>query len=209
MGRRIFVTGIGTDVGKTVASAILCEALRADYWKPIQAGSLECTDSDTVRSLISNSETKFHAEAYRLIEARSPHAAAESEGVTISLKNIIVPETDRDLIIEGAGGVMVPLAKGVLVRDLIAKVNGEVVVVSRNYLGSINHTLLTLEALSNASLSVIGILFNGAPTPASESFITQHTNIPILGHIREEERFTPAIVSGYARAIAPNLRKTL
>jgi dethiobiotin synthetase len=196
--RGYFVSGIGTDVGKTVVSAILVEALKADYWKPVQAGGLGFTDSDVVRSLISNPKSVLHSEAYRLSAPMSPHAAANIDGVQISLDKLKLPESSRLIIVEGAGGVMVPLAKNLLVRDLITKLGLPVVVVSRNYLGSINHTLLTVEALRGKNIKIAGIIFNGERNEETESFILEHTGVPLLGKIGIEEMIDQSTVSKYA-----------
>ena len=186
----LFVTGIGTDVGKTVAAALLTRALRADYWKPVQAGTAPATDGGTVAALVPGAVC--HPEAYRLALPASPHAAAAAEGLTLTLEHILAarPRTTNRLIIEGAGGVLVPLAPGLLLVDLIAALNVPVVVVSRNYLGSINHTLLTVEALRARHIPIAGLIFNGPPTPATEGFIEQHTNLPVLLRIPEMEEVT-------------------
>jgi len=200
--RTYFVTGIGTEVGKTITSAILVEAMHADYWKPIQAGDLNETDTEKVKRLISNIETIFHPEAFRLNTAASPHIAALIDNVTINIDNIILPNTKSSLIIEGAGGVMVPLnEKGDLMIDLIKKLNAEVILVSKNYLGSINHTLLTVEALKNKQIKIKGIIFNGKPKPSSEQFILKHTGLKCLGNIEEEKLFTKQMIARYAKTI--------
>ncbi|EJF09252.1 dethiobiotin synthase [Pontibacter sp. BAB1700] len=173
--KRYFVTGIGTDVGKTVAAAILTEALQADYWKPVQAGGLDFTDTDTVKSLISNEKSVFHPEAYRLKMAASPHKAAAAEGIEIDVHGLELPETQNNLIVEGAGGLMVPLNKRYLVLDLVQQLGLEVILVSRNYLGSINHTLLTAEVLRYRKVPVAGIIFNGEENQTSEDFIIKYT----------------------------------
>ncbi|AKQ45830.1 ATP-dependent dethiobiotin synthetase BioD [Rufibacter radiotolerans] len=197
--KRYFVTGIGTDVGKTIAAAILTEALAADYWKPVQAGSLDQTDTHTVQGLISNQKSVFHTEAYRLQLPASPHLAAEKEGIRISLDEISAPATQNHLIVEGAGGVMVPLNERELVLDLIQKLKLEVIVVSRNYLGSINHTLTTLEILKHRQIPVGGIIFNGVPTPSTQDFILQYTQVRALPSILEELVFDKATVARYAQ----------
>lgn len=168
--KQYFVTGIGTDVGKTVAAAILTEALQADYWKPVQAGGLDFTDTDTVKSLVSNERSIFHPEAYSLKMAASPHKAAAAEGVEIDVKGMRLPATQNNLVVEGAGGLMVPLNKRYLVLDLVQQLGLEVVLVSRNYLGSINHTLLTAEVLRYRKIPVAGIIFNGEENATSEDF---------------------------------------
>jgi len=198
---RFFITGIGTDVGKTVASAILVEALNADYWKPIQAGSLDDTDTMTVRSLISNTKSVFHPETYRLSSAMSPHAAAEIDKIKINLQKIILPKTSNTLIIEGAGGVMVPLNDKLLVIDLIKKFKAEVILVSSNYLGSINHTLLTIEALKNRNIPIAGIIFNDKPAKASEEYILKYTGLNCLLFIEKEKKIDKKIILKYKQLI--------
>ena len=195
---RLFITGIGTDVGKTLVSAILIEALQADYWKPVQAGLEPTTDAATVRSLVQNPVSKFWPERYRLQMPASPHAAAAAENLELQATDFQLPITDNHLIVEGAGGLLVPLAPGLLIADLAQQFQLDVVVVSRNYLGSINHTLLTLEALQARGLRVRGLVFNGDPTPATEDFISQHTNVPLMPRLRLEAEVSATVVSGYA-----------
>lgn len=196
--KNIFVTGIGTDVGKTVVSAILTEALQADYWKPVQSGSLEKTDSQRVGELISNPRTAFHPEAYLLQAPLSPHAAAALENVAIELSQIHLPQTANRLVVEGAGGLLVPLNDKHLVVDLIGHLQLPVVVVTANYLGSINHTLLTVEALKSRNIPVLGLIFNGEPTPASEDYILQYTGLPKLLSVLPEKDLSPTLVRRYA-----------
>jgi dethiobiotin synthetase len=183
--RRLFVTGIGTDVGKTVISAILTQKLQADYWKPVQAGDLDSTDTMKVSEWVENSKSVIHPEAFRLTQPMSPHAAAERDGVNINLNNIITPETTGDFIIEGAGGLMVPLNQRDLVIDLIPHLQAEVVVVSRHYLGSINHTILSIEALRTRNINIAGIIFNRSENSETESIIESVCEVPILGRIPE------------------------
>ncbi|MCX2741007.1 dethiobiotin synthase [Pontibacter anaerobius] len=197
--KRYFVTGIGTDVGKTVAAAILTEALQADYWKPVQAGGLDFTDTDTVKSLVSNELSVFHPEAYSLKMAASPHKAAAAEGVEIDVKGMKLPDTQNNLIVEGAGGLMVPLNKRYLVLDLVQQLGLEVILVSRNYLGSINHTLLTAEVLRYRKIPVAGIIFNGEENATSEDFIVKYTGLRRLPSIRQEADFCKDTVAEYAK----------
>ncbi|WBA42400.1 dethiobiotin synthase [Hymenobacter canadensis] len=194
---RLFITGIGTDVGKTLVSAILTEALQADYWKPVQAG-LTATDAATVRGLVQNPVSHFWPERHRLQLPASPHAAAAAEGLTLRAADFQLPATNNHLLVEGAGGLLVPLASGFLIADLAQQFDLDVVVVSRNYLGSINHTLLTLEALQARGLRVRGLVFNGEPTPATETFIAEHTGVPLMPRILPEPEVTPAVISRYA-----------
>lgn len=198
MSKKIFVTGIGTDVGKTIASAILSEALEADYWKPIQAGNIEDSDTITVKNLISNTKSVFHKEAYLLKTPASPHDAAAKENIEIDPKIIVIPFTENNLIIEGAGGLMVPLNNNFLVIDLIQKLEAEVVLVSRNYLGSINHTLLSVEVLKQRNIPVKGIIFNGEKYPEGENFILNYTGLKKLGHIFPEKYFDKNLIKKYA-----------
>jgi len=201
---KIFVTGIGTDVGKTIASAIITEALEADYWKPIQAGDLENSDSHKVKSFLSNKKTVIHPNSYALNTPASPHFAAELDGVTIDLNKIIEPKTENNLVVEGAGGVFVPLNDIDCVIDLIQK-DYKVIVVSRHYLGSINHTLLTIEALQNRKIAVAGIVFSGHENKATESIILSKTEVKCIGRIEQEPYFDQNVIKEYADLFRENL----
>ncbi|NOQ70839.1 MAG: dethiobiotin synthase [Crocinitomix sp.] len=182
--KRIFVTGIGTEIGKTFCSAIIVEALKADYWKPVQAGELDQLDSDFVRNAISNTTSKIHPEQYLLSEPMSPHAAAKIDGIILKPEDFVVPETANDLVIEGAGGLMVPLNHtGDMLVDLIPKVADEVILISKNYLGSINHTLLSIELLKQRNIPIKGIIFNGDANPETEAIILSSTGLKCLGKI--------------------------
>ena len=202
--KKIFVTGIGTDVGKTVVSAILAEALQADYWKPVQTGNYFSKDSDKIKKWISNPKTVIHPEAYSLKQNMSPHAAAEDEGVEIKLSEINLPETDNHLIIEGAGGLLVPLNKDEFVIDLIQKLDVEVVLVMQNYLGSINHALLSVNAMREWKLNVAGFIIAGPQHPLSEDIILRYSKFKCLGRIFKETEINPAVISKYAEVIRPN-----
>lgn len=191
-----FVTGISTDVGKTIASAILTEALEADYWKPIQAGELDNTDTHKVKRLISNPKSKFHSSTYALQTPMSPHGAANIDGVTIDLKKIIAPKIKNNLIIEGAGGLLVPLNNKQTVLDII-KPKYKVIVVSRHYLGSINHTLLTLNYLTERGFD-ISLIYSGNKHKSTEDIIQKMTNIPVIGRIDEEPYFDKNVIKEYA-----------
>ena len=179
---KLFITGIGTDVGKTVASAIVTQALEADYWKPIQAGDLDYSDTHKVKSQIANIKSQFHPNAYALNTPASPHLAAELDGISIDLKKIVEPKTENHLVIEGAGGVFVPLNDKDCVIDLIQK-EYKVIVVSRHYLGSINHTLLTVEALQNRKIKIAGIIFSGDENNPTETIILNKTVVKFIGRI--------------------------
>lgn len=201
---RIFVTGISTEVGKTLAAAIITEALQADYWKPIQAGDLENSDSHKIARLISNGRSVIHPPAYSLKTPISPHAAAALEDRHISLEEIKEPETGNHLVIEGAGGLLVPLNNKDTILDLI-KPDYKVVLVSRHYLGSINHTLLSLELLKQSGHKPL-ILFNGNEHPSTEQIILRKTGVIFLGRISEENFFDKKLVRAYAAKLLPALK---
>lgn len=175
-----FITGIGTEIGKTIVSAIITEYLQADYWKPVQSGDLHWTDTMKVQSLISNNLTAFHPERYRLQAPLSPHASAALDGVQMKLADFTLPQTSNHLIVEGAGGLMVPLNEQDVMLDLVQQLQMPVILVSRNYLGSINHTILSIEALKHRQIPIAGIVFNGEPNPATESFIETYSQLPVL-----------------------------
>jgi dethiobiotin synthetase len=203
--RKIFVTGIGTDVGKTVVSAIFTEAFHADYWKPVQTGSFFSTDSVKVQKWISNELTIIHPEAYSLKQYMSPHAAAELEGVHIEMNSIHLPETTNHLVIEGAGGLMVPLNSTEFVIDLIRKLDAEAVLVIQNYLGSINHSLLSIDALKHRNIKIMGLVFNGPPHKLSEDIILGYSGLPLLGRVAKEAEITKETISKYAAEFRKNV----
>lgn len=205
MTHTYFVTGIGTDVGKTVASAILTEALEADYWKPIQAGDLSNSDTHKVERWVNNPETKFFDSAFNLKTPMSPHAAAEIDGITLSKSKVKRPKTSKNLVIEGAGGLLVPISNTQTIADLISKID-RVVVVSRHYLGSINHTLLTIESLRAKGLEVFGIIFNGPSTKTTEDIITRMTKVPVIGRIENEPYIDSHVVKEYAEKFKNELK---
>ncbi len=194
-----FVTAIGTDSGKTVISAILVEMLKADYWKPVQAGRPR--DTDAVKALISNTETIFHPETYLLNTPASPHAAAKIDKVEIDLNEFHVLETGDDLIIEGAGGVLVPLNDEDVVLDLVPRLHSEIILVSNLYLGSINHTLLTAEVIKSRGYKVKGIIFNGPSNPESEDIILKKTGYKLLLKVDQEEEMTKETILKYAEKL--------
>lgn len=182
--KTIFVSGTGTGIGKTFVSAILAEALHADYWKPVQAGYATITDSDWVKSVLTNKQSVVHPETYKLKLAASPHIAARQENITISLQKIAsqLPSTDNDLIIEGAGGLMVPLNDHEFVADLIAMLDVPVILVSRNTLGSINFSMLTAMVCKQKKIKVMGWIFNDNYLDY-EHDIVRWSGIQLLGSI--------------------------
>lgn len=197
MSNTYFITGISTDVGKTIAAAIVTEALQADYWKPVQAGELEYSDTHKVKEIVSNDISQYHDNLYALETPMSPHAAAEIDGISIELSKIKRPKTKNNLVIEGAGGLLVPLNDKETIIDLIQSTD-KVIVVSRHYLGSINHTLMTIETLKNRGLDVAGIIFSGEEHPTSEAIITKMTKVSIIGRIDEEPYFDQNVICEYA-----------
>ncbi|TYA52139.1 dethiobiotin synthase [Formosa maritima] len=198
-----FVTGVSTDVGKTIASAILVEALQADYWKPIQAGELENCDTKKVEKLVSNKRSKFHPNSFALKTPMSPHAAADIDEVSINVKDIKEPKTKNHLVIEGAGGLLVPINSKQTVLDII-KPEHHVVVVSRHYLGSINHTLLTVNLLKEKGFQV-SIIYSGNEHKTTEDIIKKMTNVPIIGRIEEEPYFDKNVILEYAEMFKDRL----
>ena len=203
---KLFITGIGTDVGKTIASAIITQSLEADYWKPVQAGDLDNSDSHKIQRYISNNKTVIHENSYKLNTPASPHLAAEIDGITIDLKKIIEPSTDNHLVIEGAGGILVPLNDNDCIIDLIQS-DYKVILVSRHYLGSINHTLLTFEALKNRNIAVAGIVFSGDENKATEEIILSKTKAKFIGRIENEPYFDQNVIQYYADKFRENLLK--
>ncbi len=199
-----FITAIGTDSGKTLVSAIVTQALQADYWKPIQAGLPR--DTETVRQLVQNPVTRFHTEAYLLQNSLSPHAAARREGVEIELAKITLPPTPNTLVIEGAGGVLVPINNQEFVIDIAQTLNADVILVANIYLGSINHTLLTVNELARRGVLVTGIVFNGPSNNDTEQIILKHSGYTKLLHVYPEAEITPAIVNNYAKQLRENLQ---
>lgn len=194
-----FISGIDTNVGKTIVSSILTEALQADYWKPIQAGDLENSDTDKVKSLISFPNAVLHPNSYALKTPASPHYAAELDQVKIELTNITLPLTTNHLIIEGAGGLMVPLNEQVLILDLIQTLDVALILVVKNYLGSINHTLLSIDAAKQRNIPIRGLIFNGESNAASEDYILKYSQLPFLGRIQQIPELNKQAIKHYAK----------
>ncbi|MEN9447090.1 MAG: hypothetical protein RJA25_380 [Bacteroidota bacterium] len=201
---KFFITGIDTNIGKTVVSTILAEALKADYWKPIQSGNLKETDSDFVKKYAENVQT-VHDETYLLNHPVSPHLAAKIENKYINIKSFTIKNSSNNLIIEGAGGLMVPLSDKSLIKDLIIKLQIPVIVVSKNYLGSINHTLLTIQVLQQFNIPIAGIIFNGDSNKDSEDYILQYSGIRLLGKIPQTDKMSKEFIAEQAKMIYPNL----
>lgn len=202
---KIFITGISTEVGKTLVSAIVTEALEADYWKPVQAGELDNSDTHKVKEMISNTKSKFFPNAYALQTPMSPHAAAEIDNVSITISEIIEPKTNNTLVIEGAGGILVPINTTETILDIIQP-NYKVIVVSRHYLGSINHTLLTVKLLQEKGFQV-AIVFSGNENKSTESIIQKMTGAKVIGRVSEEKIIDKEVIKKYANLFKSNLLK--
>lgn len=196
---KIIVTGNGTGVGKTVVSAILTTILKGGYWKPVECDDEEGFDSEIVARLMDPDKHPIYPSAYSLKTPVSPHHAARLENISIDPDRIKLPATDRSLIIETAGGVLVPLSTRMISLDLFSAWQARWIIVSRHYLGSINHTLLTIDALKSRKLSILGIIFNGEPNLDSEEAILQISRLPFLGRLLQEEKITKNIVQQYAK----------
>jgi len=206
----IFITGTGTGVGKTLIAAIITEALQADYWKPVQAGYSDGTDAASVRDLVSNKTTKIHPECYKLSMAASPHIAASAEGTTIKLRTIAgrLPKTSNRLIIEGAGGLLVPLNKKDFMIDLARRLKARVVIVSKNELGSINHSLATAYVLRKEKIDVAGWIFTEDYLDY-EGEISAWTGYPVIGSIPHLDVISKKTVKTEALKMKNRLQKFL
>ena len=196
--KQFIVAGIGTEIGKTVVSAILTAGLKADYWKPVQAGDLDTGDAYWIRNWVPSATV--HPSTYALTQPMSPHSAAEIDGITIELSAFKIP-SNQTLIVELAGGIMVPLNDQQTNLDLIKHLNLPVILVSKNYLGSLNHTLLSYELLKQHGIPMAGIVFNGPENPSGEKFILNHTGLPLILRVNTESEINEAIIASYAPKI--------
>ena len=200
MPKQFIIAGIGTEIGKTVCSAIVTKALQADYWKPVQAGNVTDGDAYWVQQWVPG--THVFPSTYALSQPLSPHTAAELDGVSIEIGAFSLPETSNNLIVELAGGIMVPLNNELTNLDLIEHLGLPVILVSKNYLGSINHTLLTYEILKSRNTTIAGIIFNGPTNPSGEAFILNHTGLPVLLRVKEESDINSHIINQYAESFS-------
>jgi dethiobiotin synthetase len=202
---RILVAGIGTEVGKTVVAGILTMLLDGDYWKPIQTGDEKESDPNTIKKWVG--QDRVHPSSYSLKARQSPHHAARLENIAISCDAINIPNTARPLIIESVGGVFVPLTSSVLSIDLFKSWNCKWVIVSKHYLGSINHTLLTIDALKQHGVPILGIIFNGIPNHDTEDVILKLTNLAPLGRLLPEPNLNKQSIHRYVKKWQPQLSK--
>lgn len=191
MTRRFVVTGTDTGIGKTVFSAALVGALDGYYWKPIQSGLDEETDSEAVRRLSGLAAERVLPEAWRLQTPVSPHLSAEIDGVAIEPQALCIPETDRPLVIEGAGGLLVPLNRQRTYIDVFARWGQSVILCARTELGTINHTLLSVEALRQRRIPIAGIAFIGDARSDTQAVIATMSGVRILGRLPILDRLTP------------------
>ncbi len=208
--RPIFLTGIGTSIGKTLIAAILIEAMDLDYWKPVQAGYEDGTDSEWIRNNITRKECRIHPELYKLRMPVSPHIAAKSENLHISIDEIAIRARDfisenKPLLIEGAGGLLVPLNENEFVIDLIKKLNARVILVSRNYLGSINHSLLTAAICKQHALDVVGWIFNDR-FGSYEQEISEWSGYPVIASIPPAESPYKEFISKQSMELSASLK---
>jgi dethiobiotin synthetase len=205
MTRRFVVAGTDTSVGKTVFSAALVGALQAHYWKPVQAGLTDETDSQTLARLTDAAPLRIIPEIYRLALPASPHIAALAEGVAIDPARLVPPTVDGALVIETAGGVMVPLTDDFLTIDLLADWRLPVILVSRTALGAINHSLLTIEALRRRDIPIHGVAFVGDEAAAAQETITRTGAVKMLGRLPRldpltKETLQAAFEASFSRA---------
>ena len=188
---KVFVTGTDTGIGKTVVSAILTLGMKANYWKPIQAGLDGETDSEWVRRTTGLPDNQILSERFRLREPLSPHLASSLDGIKIQLDDFILPDIQSPLIIEGAGGVMVPINEKDFIVDMIRLFEVPVILVARSTLGTINHTLLTLDKLKSLDIPVWGVVLNGRNNPENKKAIERFGRTPVIAEIGEINHFEP------------------
>ncbi len=195
-----FVTGIDTEIGKTIVSAVLVEALGYNYWKPVQSGELDNSDTMKVQRLVT-SKVDFYPETHRLTNPLSPHLSAKMDGVNIEMEDFKLPLDDH-LVIEGAGGLLVPInEKGDYIADLIPNCKAEVILVSKNYLGSINHTLLSIDYLQKRNIPIKGIIITGNENPETEAIILKNTGVKVLFHVPWAEQIDQKFIAEQAEVL--------
>ena len=182
MKNSIAIVGIHTGIGKTIASAVLAEALGADYWKPVQAGK-DQRDALLVKQLLTDGAKRVHDEAIVLSQPLSPHAAAAIDNVDVDYKKFEWPRTDKTLLVETAGGILSPMSGNSTMADFITCYSLPAILISMNYLGSINHTLMSIEVLKSRGIKLMGVIMNGLENEESEIFIRRYSQAPVIGRI--------------------------
>lgn len=206
MPTKLIVAGIGTDVGKTVVAAILTTLLQGTYWKPIECGP---SDTTTIQTLLDPLTTHIHPPTYSFKAPLSPHHAAYLENQTIDIKSFNLPHTSCPLVIESVGGISVPLTHQLLSLDLFKQWSCHWILVCKHYLGSINHTLLTLHMLQAHHIGIRGLIFNGTPYPEAESVILGMSQLPCLGRLLPEPHITSQTIQHYAKQWTPQILQAL
>ena len=201
-----FITGIGTGVGKTIVSAAFTEAFEADYWKPVQCGLEGGTDREKVKELITNSNSVFHPEAFCFKEPASPHLASAMEDVTINTAQILLPDSQNTLVIEGAGGILVPLNAHSYVIDLAADYEAEVILVCSSYLGSINHSLLSIDYLLKNDFNLTTLVLNGNFHPENKKAIINYAEIQNIIEFPHVESVNKEVIFNFAGMIRKVLK---
>lgn len=201
----IIIAGIHTGIGKTVCSAVICQALGYDYWKPVQAGDLNNTDSIFIGRNVANTKCVVHSERFKLTIPASPHYAAALDGVEINAGDFSLPSTNNQIVVETAGGVMSPLSNSFLNIDLMAQLNLPAIVVSNNYLGSINHTLLTVAAMQQRDIPIKGLVFCGKEFASTREFILQYTKLPLLFSIPHFDVIKSTVIADFAKTVSIHL----
>ena len=199
--RQFLIAGTDTGVGKTVVAAILTRGLKARYWKPVQSGREDKTDTELVKAMTGLPEGHLLAEAYCLQTPISPHASARRDGITIDRRRLALPPVAGPLIVEGAGGLLVPLNDQTLLLDVMRDWGLPVLLVARSRLGTINHTLLSLMALKAAGLEVLGVVMNGAQDPESRQAIEKHGQVGVLAELAPLATLTPETISAAYRRL--------
>lgn len=198
----LFITGIGTDVGKTVASAVITKALEADYWKPVQCGDLDNSDSIKIARLTG---LKTLPETFKLNAPMSPHAAADLERIELGVDKIELPKSDKTIVVEGAGGVMVPLNSGETYLDLMLRLQLPVVLVTRHYLGSINHTMLSWKVLKGVGVNIVALVISGKAHETTESYFATQMDVPFI-RINELEELNSETVAAEAERLKSSIK---
>jgi dethiobiotin synthetase len=201
----IVIAGIHTGIGKTVCSAVICQVLGYDYWKPVQAGELENSDSIFIKKNVTNTNCTIHPERHCLTIPASPHYAAQLDAVEINATDFSLPQSSNDIVIETAGGIMSPLSNTFLNIDLMEQLQLPAIIVSNNYLGSINHTLLTVAAMQQRNIDIKGIVFSGSAFASTREFILQYTKLPLLFSIPQFEKITPTVIADFAKTVSIHL----
>ncbi len=202
----IAILGIHTGIGKTIATAVMAEALGADYWKPVQAG-MEERDSFTLKQLLTDGDNRVHDEAVKLSQPMSPHAAAAIDGIDIDYKKFVWPKTDKTLLVETAGGILSPMSATTTMADFVSYYKMPAILVVQNYLGSINHTLLSIEVLKGRGIPLLGLVINGHPNESSETFIEQYSKIPVIARLPHFDKLDNDSISACASQIKQSLSK--